>query len=143
MDKIKDIQIDVNCITSYPTHLVDNSTTKELILAVEEYKKTDEWKSVEKPDYMYLEGRRFHDNERVVHAILGNVRLCINKAIFDNSHGDMEDPLNSQLMEDVFVKYLSSLTNSVKGNNTLKEWIKSALLYSAGSDYWYTYEKEW
>jgi hypothetical protein len=55
----------------------------------------------------------------------------------------MEDPLNSQLMEDVFVKYLSSLTNSVKGNNTLKKWIKSALLYSAGSDYWYTYEKEW
>ena len=142
-ENAQEIKIEVNCITAYPKHLVDNSTLNELVLAVREYKKTDEWDSVEKPDYMYLEGSRFKDNEHLAKVILGNIRLCINKSLFDgNQHGD-HDPLNEQLMEDVFVQYLSSLTNSVKGNNTLKEWIKATLLYSAGSDYWYKYEKEW
>jgi hypothetical protein len=43
-------------------------------------------------------------------------------------------------MEDVYVEYLPSLLKSTK---ELNKWIKETLLYSAGSDYWYTYEKEW
>ena len=139
-ENAKEIQIEVNCITSYPKHLVDADQYLDINDAIAEYKKSDEWKSIEKPDYMYLEGRRFHDDEHLTNVILGNIRLCINKSLFGFEHGDSNNPLNSQLMEDVYVEYLPSLLKSTK---ELNKWIKETLLYSAGSDYWYTYEKEW
>ena len=139
-ENAKEIKIEVNCITAYPKHLVDADQYLDISDAITEYKKSNEWKSVEKPDYMYLEGSRFKDNEHLTRVIFGNIRLCINKSLFDDSHGDSRDPLNEQLMEDVFVQYLPSLLNTPE---KLNEWIKATLLYSAGSDYWYKYEKEW
>ena len=67
----------------------------------------------------------------------------INKSIFDgNQHADISDPLKQQIMEDSFLVYLQYLI-CANDLQKLNEWIKSSLLYSAGSDYWYKYEKDW
>jgi len=140
---ITDVIVDVHCVTSYPKHIVNADQYLDIIDAISEYKKSNEWISAEKPDYMYYEGRRFNDNERICDAILGNIRLGINKSIFDgNKHADISDPLKQQIMEDSFLVYLQYLI-CANDLQKLNEWIKSSLLYSAGSDYWYKYEKDW
>ena len=136
-----EIKVKVSCITSYPRHLIDESQNVSIEVAIENYKKSKEWNSVEKPDYMYLEGRRFNDNENLRKVILGNMRMCINNSLFDgHSHADLTDEAAKWLMEDVYGNYLIEILNEPK---KLNEWIKATLLYSAGSDYWYTYEKDW
>ena len=141
MKTIKEIEVNVTGITAYPKHLIDLSGRVSIQTAIKNYKNSKEWNLVEKPDYMYLEGWRFEDNERVCDAILGNIRLAINSHLFEgNKHADIKDPHKKQLMEDSFLVYLQSLTND---SQKLNEWIKSSLLYSAGCDYWYTYEKDW
>ena len=135
IDKVK---IKVNCMCAYPKHLIQESDYKGMELAVKSYKKTKEWEKTEKNEWDYYEGRRFNDNDRIVHVILCNMKLAINTHLFDNPHGDTINKTNEQLMEDAFLLYATSIESTI-----INQWINAALIYSAGCDHWYTFEKEW
>ena len=67
-----------------------------------------------------LKGWRYHDDKRIAKIVIGN--------IFEESGYDYEKAAQ---------KFLS--LNSTE----IEPYIKNAVLDSAHSDYWYTYEKVW
>ena len=138
MAKIKtllnDVKVNVDCLTFYPKDLVDKGQRALWVLQVETYKESDEWKNTEKNEWDYYEARRFNDNDRVVDVIFGCIKKSINKYI-TGSEMNQDD---QQLVNDTFEFYINNLDE-----NKLDEWINAALLYSAGCDHWYTFEKDW
>ncbi len=138
MAKIKsllnDVEVNVDCLTFYPKDLVDKGQRALWVLQVETYKESDEWKNTEKNEWDYYEARRFNDNDRVVDVIFGCIKKSINKYI-TGSEMNQDD---QQLVNDTFEFYINNLDE-----NKLDEWINAALLYSAGCDHWYTFEKDW
>ena len=129
---LNDVEVNVDCLTSYYKNLVDKGQRALWVLQVETYKESEEWSNTEKNEWDYHEGRRFNDNDRIVDVILGCMRLQINKYLGENQFEEHE------LTESAFETYITSIDE-----NKLDEWINAALLYSAGCDHWYTFEKEW
>lgn len=130
---ITDVEVKVDCLTAHYNDLVPKTLHKDWVSKVESYKESDTWLNEPKGvDDQYHEGRRFHDNDRVVDVILGCMRLQINKHLGENRYEE------NDLSESSFETYINSIDES-----KLIEWINAALHYSAGCDHWYTFEKEW
>ena len=132
---VTDVEVNVDCLTAHYNDLVNKGQKALWVLQVESYKESDQWLNEPKGvDDMYYEGRRYHDNERVVDVILGCMRLQIQKHLFGKIHGEIDEPILAKAFE----TYINSIDE-----NKFNEWINAALHYSAGCDHWYTFEKEW
>ena len=130
---LEEIQPKVNSFTSYPTHRVTNEKYQYIVSFVEKYKLTEEWAKTPKPENYYHEGRRYHDNERVTSVILGSIRLCIQSWFKELAL--VPEKID---YEEAFEYYVKEINDE-----KLTEWVNTALLYSAGCDHWYTFEKEY
>ena len=71
---LNDVEVNVDCLTSYYKNLVDKGQRALWVLQVETYKESEEWSNTEKNEWDYHEGRRFNDNDRIVDVILGCIQ---------------------------------------------------------------------
>ena len=130
LNLLQDVEVHVDCLTAHYNNRVHDWRKALWALQVESYKESEQWLNEPKGvDDNYHEGRRFNDNERIVDVILGCMRLQINKYLGEHNLGDSESS---------FKTYINSIDES-----KFNEWINAALHYSAGSDHYYTFEKEW
>ncbi len=127
--------VKVNCLTAHYNDLVPNKLHDYWVLKVKSYKDSDTWLNEPKGvDDMYHEGRRYHDNKRVVDVILGCMRQQIQQQLFGNIHSEIDESILAKSFE----HYINNIDE-----RKLNEWINAALHYSAGCDHWYTFEKDW
>ena len=116
---LNDVEVNVDCLTSYYKNLVDKGQRALWVLQVESYKESDQWLNEPKGvDDMYHEGRRFNDNDRVVDVILGCMRQQIQKQLFGSIHGETDESILAKSFE----HYITNIDES-----KLNEWINRSV----------------
>ena len=128
------MKIEINSITygpEYPTEFV--SRLQNLILK----QKESDRDTLYDPDHnnQRYKGNRYHNNERILQVILGNIRSS-HETEFRKNGADWETAKN-----DSFAAALEWATTAT--DEDLSQLVKRALDYSAAADYWYKFEKEW
>ena len=91
---IHDVPVKVDCLTAHYYDLVPKKLHKYWVNKTESYKDSDTWLNEPKGvDDMYHEGRRYHDNKRVVDVILGCMRQQIQQQLFGNIHSEIDESI--------------------------------------------------
>jgi hypothetical protein len=136
------IEISVNCMTSYNSEVVPTRFCALLTKLIHETKESNKWVMMPEVDHDdgFMKGSRYHDTDRCVNVILGNMyrncRSSVNEYLGRNPNGHYSELNNS--VDSYFAKYIQKVrhTDAVK-------WVNSCLKYSGSCDHWYTYEKDW
>ena len=130
-----EVQIKVNSLAGYDSNAFPENFEENLIKTITETKESEGWSEYLKSiNSDWMPGRRYEDNERVAHVIMG----AMYNAVINSLKIDRFDKSNQPLIEMRCLAYTTNIDNE-----TLNEWIYKALDYSGGCDHWYTYEKDW
>ncbi len=131
---MENVKITIESITyapEYPQEFV--SRVNQLILDAKDTHKNDPW-DTDHTNSRY-KGNRYHNNERILQVILGNIRSSHEYYYLKNG---MDRP---EANEASFTGALDWAANAT--DEELTKIVERALDYSASADYYYKYEKEW
>jgi hypothetical protein len=128
------IEIKIDSLTyapEYPGEFV--SQVKQIIESVKESHKEQPY-DTDHTNGRY-KGNRYHNNERILQVILGNIRSS------HEWHFRKNGLDHKEANELSFTAALEWAKNS--NVEELTKIVERALDYSASADYWYKFEKEW
>jgi hypothetical protein len=132
--EMEKVEIKIDSLTYAPEYSSEFvSRVKQIIEGVKESHKEQPW-DTDHTNSRY-KGNRYHNNERILQVILGNIRSSHEWHFRKNGldHKEANE-----------LSFTAALEWAKKSNDEeLTKIVERALDYSASADYWYKFEKEW